>query len=96
VACQSRLRRETNGRRDGSNVWLSTLPPDWSWERSIGLTVDFSSRPHHHREYVISGRIRHVTDDGTAVDAGPGDHLVIDPGHKAEVIGHEDCLLLDW
>jgi len=79
-----------------SSVWLSTLHPGWSWERNIRPTVEFDSCPLHHREYVISGRIRYVMDDGTSVDAGPGDHLVIDPGHRAEVIGNEDCLLLDW
>lgn len=34
--------------------------------------------------------------DGTAVDATAGDHMLIDPGHLAEVIGDEDCVLLDW
>jgi uncharacterized cupin superfamily protein len=45
---------------------------------------------------VIEGRIRYVMDNGTAVEAGPGHHLLIDPGHRAEVIGSEDCILLDW
>jgi hypothetical protein len=34
--------------------------------------------------------------DGTVVEAGPGDHLLIDPGHVAEVVGDEDCVALDW
>lgn len=34
--------------------------------------------------------------DGTVVEAGAGDHLLIDPGHLAEVIGDETCVLLDW
>jgi hypothetical protein len=34
--------------------------------------------------------------DGSAVEATAGDHLLIDPGHLAEVIGDEDCVLLDW
>jgi hypothetical protein len=50
----------------------------------------------HHREYVIAGRIRYSLPDGTSVEAGPGDHLLIDPGHLAEVIGDEECILLDW
>ena len=79
-----------------STLWLSTLKPGWSWERNIQPSVPFTSCPLHHREYVVSGRIRYVMDDGEVVDAGPGDHLVIDPGHRAEVLGDEDCLLLDW
>ena len=79
-----------------STVWLSTLRPGWSWLRNIKPSVPFDSCPLHHREYVISGAIRYVTADGTAIEAGPGDHLLIDPGHLAEVIGDEACVLLDW
>jgi hypothetical protein len=79
-----------------STVWLSTLRPGWSWQRNIKPTVEFESCPLHHREYVIAGRIRYSMDDGTAIEASAGDHLVIDPGHQAEVIGEEDCVLLDW
>jgi hypothetical protein len=79
-----------------STVWLSRLRPGWSWERNIKPDVPFEHCPLHHREYVISGRIRYRMADGSVVDAGPGDHLLIDPGHLAEVIGDEDCVLLDW
>jgi hypothetical protein len=79
-----------------STIWLSTLKPGWSWTRNIKPTVDFESCPLHHREYVISGRVRYAMDDGTAVEARAGDHLLIDPGHQAEVLGSEDCVLLDW
>ena len=34
--------------------------------------------------------------DGTVIDASAGDHLLIEPGHQASVIGQEDCILLDW
>ena len=79
-----------------STVWLSTLRPGWSWQRNIKPSVPFERCPLHHREYVISGRIRYVMDDGTVVEARAGDHLLIDPGHLAEVVGDESCVLLDW
>jgi hypothetical protein len=79
-----------------STLWLSTLRPGWSWGRNIQPTVPFERCPLHHREYVVSGRIRYVMDDGTTVEAGPGDHLLIDPGHVAEVVGDEACVVLDW
>jgi hypothetical protein len=79
-----------------STVWISTLRPGWSWLRNIKPDVPFESCPLHHREYVISGRIRYVHDDGTAVEAGPREHLLIDPGHLAEVVGEEPCVVLDW
>jgi hypothetical protein len=79
-----------------STVWLSTLRPGWSWLRDIKPNVPFENCPLHHREYVIAGRIRYSMPDGTSVDAGPGEHLLIDPGHLAEVVGDEVCVLLDW
>ena len=79
-----------------STVWLSTLHPGWSWMRNIKPAVPFESCPLHHREYVIAGRIRYLLADGTAVEANAGDHLLIEPGHLAEVVGNETCLLLDW
>jgi hypothetical protein len=79
-----------------STVWLSTLRPGWSWARNIQPSVPFERCPLHHREYVISGRIRYETEDGTIIDAGPGGHLLIEPGHVAQVVGDEDCVLLDW
>jgi hypothetical protein len=79
-----------------STVWLSTLRRGWSWQRNIKPNVPFESCPLHHREYVISGHIRYVMDDGATVEAGAGDHLLIDPGHQAEVVGDETCVVLDW
>ena len=79
-----------------STVWRSTLNPGWSWMRNIKPTVPFENCPYHHREYVVSGRIRYTTVDGEVVEAGPGDTLLIDPGHLAEVIGDEACVVIDW
>jgi hypothetical protein len=79
-----------------STVWLSTLRPGWSWLRNIKPGVPFESCPLHHREYVVAGRIRYIMNDGSAVEASAGDHLLINPGHLAEVIGAEDCIVLDW
>jgi hypothetical protein len=79
-----------------STVWRSTLEPGWSWERNIQPHVPFDRCPLHHREYVVSGRIRYVLADGTAVEASAGDHLLIEPGHRATVVGNETCVLLDW
>ena len=42
------------------------------------------------------GRIRYVSEDGTVVEASAGDHLLIEPGHLAEVVGDEPCIVLDW
>jgi hypothetical protein len=34
-------------------------------------------------------------DDGTEATVGPGDVMVIDPGHDAWVVGDEPCILYD-
>jgi quercetin dioxygenase-like cupin family protein len=49
-----------------------------------------------HREYVVSGRIRYLTDDGAEVVGEPGEFLFIAPGHRAWVVGDETCVLIDW
>ena len=88
--------RVTLGIAEDSTVWRSNLRPGWSWLRNIKPTVPFERCPMHHREYVIAGRIRYVMDDGTEVVGEPGDHLLIEPGHLAEVVGDEVCILIDW
>ena len=54
------------------------------------------SRQMVHREYVISGRIRYLTDDGDETVAGPGDHLWIGPGHRAWAVGDEPFVAIDF
>jgi hypothetical protein len=91
-----------HGRADGvsigdSEVWRSVLQPGWSWDEDLKpLAEGHESCPLTHREYVVSGRIRYITDDGTEVTGKPGDHLVIEPGHRASVVGDEPCVLIDW
>lgn len=79
-----------------SIVWRSNLKPGWSWERNVKPQNGLDACPMHHREYVLAGRIRYRLTDGSVIEAKAGDHLVIEPGHMAEVIGNETCVLLDW
>jgi hypothetical protein len=34
--------------------------------------------------------------NGTSVEGRAGDFLVIEPGHAGEVVGDEECVLIDW
>lgn len=78
-------------------VWRSRLLPGWSWQEDIQPWTDgLQSCPMVHREYVVSGRIRYVMDDGTELIAEPDDYLLIEPGHRAWVVGDEPCVLVDW
>jgi hypothetical protein len=59
---------------DNVTIGRVILKPDWSWERSIkpiAKTDTCKSPPHI--QYIISGRIEVVLDDGTKDELGPGD-----------------------
>jgi hypothetical protein len=45
---------------------------------------------------VNSGRMRIRMDDGTEDEFGPGDVMVVPPGHDAWVLGDEACVVIDW
>ncbi len=78
-------------------VWRSELEPGWSWDEDVKPYADgATSCPLTHREYVLSGGIRYLMEDGTELEAAPGDVLFIPPGHRAWVTGDETCVLIDW
>ncbi len=47
-------------------------------------------------QYIISGRIKVVVDDGEEEEFGPGDAAVIPPGHNAWVVGNEPVVGIDF
>lgn len=78
-------------------VWRSVFQPGWNWiEDFRELAEGLSSCPMTHREYVISGRIRYLSDDGAETIGEAGDFLFIRPGHLAWTLGDEPVTLLDW
>lgn len=66
-----------------------TLQPGWRWSECIKPMVGTESCQVHHVGTVASGQLRVEHADGSAVDIGPGDAYVIEPGHDAWVIGSE-------
>ena len=42
------------------------------------------------------GRMTVRNDAGQEIDYGPGDVMVVPPGHDAWVIGDEACVSIDW
>ena len=79
-----------------SVVWRSRLKPGWSWAKNAAPRMGVPFCPAFHREYVVSGRILYRLEEGGSVEAKAGDYLVIEPGHAAEVLGDEACVLIDW
>jgi uncharacterized cupin superfamily protein len=49
-----------------------------------------------HVGYVLSGRMKVVGDDGSAIEVKPGDAFVMPPGHDAWTVGDEPCVLVDF
>jgi mannose-6-phosphate isomerase-like protein (cupin superfamily) len=80
-----------------AQAWRSELEPGWSFDEDLEPYAEGAkSCPYTHREYIESGRIRYLMDDGTELEAGAGDLLFIPPGHRAWVVGDETCVLIDW
>jgi hypothetical protein len=78
-------------------VWRSELEPGWSFDEDMKpFAGGATSCPLTHREYVASGRIRYLMEDGTNIEAEAGDVLFIPPGHRGWVLGDEPCVLIDW
>lgn len=92
---------EGNGHADvvnigGRTVGRGTFEPGWTWSGNIKPIAGTESCEVSHLGYVVSGRMRVTMDDGSAGECGPGDVVAIPPGHDAEVIGDEPCVLVDF
>lgn len=80
----------------GGSVGLATFHPGWRWSNDIKPIAQTNSCMAAHAGYTLSGQMHVVMDDGSEVDFGPGDVMVIPPGHDAWVVGNDDCVVLDW
>jgi mannose-6-phosphate isomerase-like protein (cupin superfamily) len=72
-----------------------TLQPGWKWSNDVKPIAKTDSCQAPHLNYLISGRMHVVMDDGTEEDFGPGDIAVIPPGHDAWVVGNEPVVTLN-
>ncbi len=72
------------------------LEPGWKWSESIRAMANTESCQVHHLQYVISGRLRILNDDGSQMLLEPGDFASIPPGHDAWVEGKERFVCVDF
>lgn len=79
-----------------TTITREVMGPGWRWSKDIKPIVGTDQCRAHHQIYVISGCLHVVMDDGTELDARPGDAVVIPPGHDAWVVGHEPCETVDF
>jgi hypothetical protein len=81
---------------NGRPVSKATFEPGWKWSVNLKPIAQTDSCQVEHLGYVLSGRMRVVMDDGTQFEVGPDDLFALPPGHDAEVIGDETCVMVDF
>ena len=77
-------------------VMRGTFEPGWKWSEHVKPIAGTDSCQAAHTGYVIAGRMKVVSDDGTEGEVGPGDALTIAPGHDAWTVGNEACVMIDF
>ena len=77
-------------------IGRAIFEPGWSWSKCVKPIANTSSCQAPHTQYVISGRLKVVMDDGTEKEFGPGDAAIIPPGHDAWVVGNESVVAIDF
>jgi hypothetical protein len=80
----------------GVHVGYATFQPGWRWSNDVKPIVGSESCRRLHMGYILSGQLHVEMDDGTTLDAGPGNLFVIPPGHDGWVVGDEPCRMIDW
>jgi len=69
--------------------------PGWRWSSDVKPIAGTDSCQTHHTGFCVSGQMSVLMNDGTEMQIGPGDVVVIEPGHDAWTVGDEACVLLD-
>jgi uncharacterized cupin superfamily protein len=92
---------EGNGKADvvnvaGQTIGKGTFEPGWRWSENVKPIAQTDSCQVSHLGYVLSGRMKVFMDEGAEQEVGPGDVFAIPPGHDAEVIGDEACVMVDF
>jgi mannose-6-phosphate isomerase-like protein (cupin superfamily) len=79
----------------GVTFGRATLLPGWKWSTCVKPIAKTKSCEAPHLQYVISGRIAILMDDGSQMEFGAGDLALIPPGHDAWVVGNEPWVAID-
>ena len=78
-----------------TTIGRGVFGPGWRWSESVKPIAGTDTCQAHHTLYVLSGHMGIRMDDGTEAEVGPGDAVVIPPGHDAWVVGDEPCVAID-
>jgi hypothetical protein len=80
----------------GHTVGRGEFEPGWRWSNDVKPIAGTDSCQVSHLGYCVSGRMRVHMEDGSQSDIGPGDTFAIPPGHDAETLGDEPCVMMDF
>jgi len=80
----------------GKTIGRGTFEAGWRWSENVRPIAGTDSCQVSHLGYVVSGRMRVTMDGGQAHEIGAGDVVAIPPGHDAEVLGDEPCVMIDF
>ena len=73
----------------------ATFEPGWRWSEDVKPLAGTDSCQTRHTGFCLGGHMTVRMDDGAEATMGPGDVVVIAPGHDAWVEGDEPCVFLD-
>ena len=80
----------------GGEVGRLVFEPGWRWSNDVKPIAGTESCEAPHFQYHVSGRLRIRMDDGSEIEAGPGDVTSLPSGHDARVVGDEAVVTVDW
>lgn len=80
----------------GMSVSRDILQPGWRWSEHVKHIVGTDWCEMRHVGYVLSGRLHFQLADGTELEVGPADVMVVPAGHDAWVVGDEPFETISW
>jgi quercetin dioxygenase-like cupin family protein len=90
------LIKKENVTLDGVEVHRVTFEKGAKWSNDLKPYAGTESCMLPHVAYVQSGRLKVVMDDGSEEEFGPGDIMMLPPGHDAWAVGDEACVFIEF
>jgi quercetin dioxygenase-like cupin family protein len=90
------LIKKENVYLDGVEVHRVTFEKGAKWSKDLKPFAGTESCLLPHVAFVQSGRLKVVMDDGSEEEFGPGDIMMLPPGHDAWTVGDEPCVFIEF
>jgi hypothetical protein len=79
-----------------TKVARPTVLPGLVWSECIAPVVGTDFYQAHHLSGVASGQLLIQHDDGSKATLNPSDLYECTPGHQAQVVGDEPCVMIEF